>query len=87
MTTQTSQPTEDDMPAEINFTGAVRGKFFSDGAQHNFPLYLEAPIAAYLSERAEAKGVGYAQLVNELLRKDIEMIEAVRQLHRLQSSA
>jgi hypothetical protein len=66
------------MPAEIDFTGAVRGKFFSAGTRLNVPLYLDAPIAAYLSERAQAKGVGYAQLVNELLRRDIELIEAVR---------
>jgi hypothetical protein len=71
-------PHHDDMPAEINFGGAVRGKFYSSGAQLNVPLYLEAPIAAYLAERAQAKGVGYAQLVNELLRRDIELIEAVR---------
>ena len=68
----------DDMPAEINFGGGARGKFYSEGAQLNVPLYLEAPIAAYLAERAQAKGVGYAQLVNELLRRDIELIEAVR---------
>jgi hypothetical protein len=79
MNTQTNQLThDDDMPAEIDFTGAVRGKFFSADARLNVPLYLDAPIAAYLSERAQAKGVGYAQLVNDLLRRDIELIEAVR---------
>jgi hypothetical protein len=78
VTTQANQLPEDDMPSEINFAGAVRGKFFSGGAQLNLPVYLEEPIAAYLSERARAKGVGYAQLVNELLRRDIELIEAVR---------
>jgi hypothetical protein len=79
MNTQTNAtPHDDDMPAEINFGGGVRGKFFSRDAKLNVPLYLDAPIAAYLSERAQAKGVGYAQLVNELLRRDIELIEAVR---------
>ena len=79
MTTPTNQtPHNDDMPAEIDFSGGVRSKFFSRDAKLNVPLYLEAPIAAYLHERAQAKGVGYAQLVNELLRRDIELIEAVR---------
>jgi hypothetical protein len=72
------QSDDDDMPSEIDFSGAVRGKFYKPNLQLKVPLYLDAPIQAYLSERAQAKGIGYAQLVNDLLRKDIELIEAVR---------
>ena len=42
------------------------------------PVYLEAEVQAYLSARATAKGIDMAQLVNELLKKDIELIEAAR---------
>jgi hypothetical protein len=79
MTTQATPNADDqEMPAEIDFSGAVRGKFFKADAQLNVPLYLEPQVQAYLTERAQAKGVGYAQLVNELLKKDIELIEAAR---------
>ena len=78
MNIDSTESPDETTPAGIDFSGATRGKFFSKGAQLNIPLYLDAPIAAYLSERALAKGVGYAHMVNELLRKDIELIEAVR---------
>lgn len=45
MNTHANQPThDDDMPPEIDFTGAVRGKFFNADARLNVPLYLDAPI-------------------------------------------
>jgi hypothetical protein len=79
MNAQTTKPAEDDdMPAEIDFSKGVRGKFYNSNAVFKLPIYLDAPIAAYLAERARAKGVEYSQLVNELLRKDIELIEAAR---------
>lgn len=80
MNAQSVNPDSDDdeMPAEVDFSGAVRGKFFKAGAWLNVPLYLEPQVQAYLAERAQAKGSGYAQLVNELLKKDIELIEAAR---------
>lgn len=77
MGTQTN-PHDDDMPAEINFSGAQRGKFFRPGAQINTPVYLDAEVQKYLSARAQAKGVDIASLVNSLLKKDIELIEAVK---------
>jgi hypothetical protein len=77
-TKQTGDDTDDDMPAEIDFSKGVRGKFYNPNAVFQLPIYLDAPIAAYLTERARAKGVEYSQLVNELLRKDIELIEAAR---------
>ena len=78
MNTQATNPHDDDMPAEIDFSGGVRGKFFKPDARLNVPLYLEPQVQAYLAERAQAKGIGYTQLVNDLLKKDIELIEAVR---------
>ncbi len=68
----------DDMPAQIDFSKGTRGKFFKPGAAINLPVYLEAEVQAYLSARAKARGIDVAQLVNELLKKDIELIEAVR---------
>jgi len=73
-----ANPHDDDMPAEIDFSKGARGKFFKPGAQLNLPVYLEAEVQAYLADRAKARGIEVAQLVNELLKKDIELIEAVR---------
>jgi hypothetical protein len=44
----------------------------------NLPVYLEADVEAYLLVCARARGVDVGQLVNELLKKDIELIEAAR---------
>ena len=59
-------------------TAAARGKFFKPGARLNLPVYLEAEVQSYLSARAKARGIEVDQLVNELLKKDVELIEAVR---------
>lgn len=69
---------DDDMPAEIDFSGGVRGKFYQPGATFNLPVYLDTPVREYLTERAKAKGVPLNELVNQLLKKDIELIEAGR---------
>lgn len=73
-----ANPNDDDMPAEIDFSKGTRGKFFKSGARLNLPVYLEAEVQAYLADRAKARGIEVAQLVNELLKKDIELIEAAR---------
>jgi hypothetical protein len=74
----TSNPSNDDMPEEIDFSGGVRGKFYRPGATFNLPVYLDTPVLEYLAARAKARGVPLNELVNELLKKDIELIEARR---------
>jgi predicted HicB family RNase H-like nuclease len=76
--TATSNPSNDDMPEEIDFSGGERGKFYRPGATFNLPVYLDAPVREYLTARAQAKGVPLNELVNQLLKKDIELIEAGR---------
>ena len=77
MGTQTD-PQDDDMPGEIDFSNGMRGKFFSPSAEVHLPVYLEAGIQTYLAARARAKGIDMAQLVNDLLRKYIELIETAK---------
>ena len=69
---------DDDMPAEIDFSGGRRGRFHKVGAQVNFPVYLEQQVQAALAALASAKGVDFSALVNDLLKKDIELIEMAR---------
>lgn len=73
---QTAQ--NDDMPAEIDFSKGVRGKFYHPGAKFNLPVYLDDQIQTRLTALASAKGVDLSALVNDLLRKDIELIEMAR---------
>ncbi len=73
-----SQNQDDEMPAEIDFSKGVRGKFFQPGATLNLPVYLDVQVQSRLAALADAKGVDLSKLVNDLLRKDIELIEMAR---------
>ncbi len=66
------------MKDEYDFSAAERGKFFRKGATLVPPVHLEPEILRYLSERAAAQGTSLNMLVNRLLQKDIELIEAAR---------
>jgi post-segregation antitoxin (ccd killing protein) len=66
------------MKSEYDFSKAERGKFFRKGASLELPVYLEAGVRDYLTERAKAKGVDVSDLVNDLLKRDIELIEAAK---------
>lgn len=70
--------TDDDIPAEIDFSGGQRGRFYRQGADLRLPVYLDAEVQRYLAARAGAKGIAVERLVNDLLKKDIELIEAAR---------
>lgn len=65
----------DDMKAEYDFSNATRGRFYRAGAVLVPPIHLEPEVLAYLQARADARGTTLSQLVNDLLRKDIELIE------------
>jgi hypothetical protein len=64
------------MKDEYDFSNAGRGKFYHPGAQLMSPVHLDPEILSYLSARAEARGTSLSELVNDLLRKDIEIIES-----------
>ena len=65
------------MRKEYDFSGAERGKFYNQNSQLNLPVYLEAEVLDYLSVKAQAKGVELSKMVNDLLKKDIDLIEGV----------
>lgn len=66
------------MKEEYDFSKAERGKFYRNGIVLVPPVHLEPEILSYLSPLAEARGVSLSALVNELLKKDIELIETVK---------
>jgi hypothetical protein len=64
------------MKDEYDFSKAERGKFYRAGAVLAPPGHLDPEVLAFLTARAEARGVSLNALVNALLKKDIELIEA-----------
>ena len=66
------------MREEYDFSKGERGKFYNPNAQFNSPLYLEADVLNYFAAKAKAKGVELNTLVNDLLKKDIDLIEGVK---------
>lgn len=78
MGTRANPHDDDDMPSEIDFSKGSRGKFHRPGMRLNLPVYLDDQVQATLAKLAQAKGVELSTLVNELLRKDIELIEIGR---------
>ncbi len=67
------------MKGEHDFSKAERGRFHRSDAVLTPPVHLEAEVLAFLTARAEARGVSLSELVNALLKKDIELIEAAEQ--------
>jgi len=66
------------MKDEYDFSKGERSRFFRKGAKLHLPVYLDDEVQTYLQERARSKGIEVSQLVNEMLREDIKIIEAVK---------
>jgi hypothetical protein len=64
------------MKQRYDFSKGVRGKFFARDATFKLPVYLDAEVEGYLTKRAQAKGVELDELVNQLLKREIEIIES-----------
>jgi len=64
------------MKDEYDFSGAQRGKFYRPDAVLVPPVHLDPEVLAFLTARAAARGITLNELINTLLKKDIELIEA-----------
>jgi hypothetical protein len=65
------------MKDEYDFSNAERGKFYSPGAKFHTPVYLDDDVFRYFSDRADTKGVAVEDLINQMLRSDMALIDAV----------
>jgi hypothetical protein len=68
----------DEMAEEYDFSKGERGKFHRPGAVLSPPVHLEPEVLAFLQATAKARGVTLDVLVNDLLKKDIALIETAR---------
>lgn len=69
---------DDPLDREINFEGAVRGKFYRPGMAIHMPVYLEEEVLNALTGIAQRKGVLVDELINDVLKRDLANAEALR---------
>jgi hypothetical protein len=62
------------MREEYDFTDGARGKFSRAHAQLVPPIRLDPEVLTYLTQLAKEKDTTLNILVNQLLKKDIELI-------------
>lgn len=77
MSDQPIEPKE--MPANIDFSESRRG-FHSipAGAKVFLPVAIERTVWEYFSGKATQRGVDLAELVTDVLKRDIEINEALK---------
>ncbi len=69
----------DEMPAEIDFGRGVRGlHHVPAGAKVLMPASIEKSVWSYFSGKAEQRGIQLSELLTEVLKRDIEINEALK---------
>jgi len=63
------------MKKEYDFSNGVRGKFHNPEGEFNLPIYLDREVADFVQKLSVEKRVDRSQIVNKLLKKDMEIIE------------
>lgn len=65
------------MKKEYDFSKGMRGKFYRPNARLRLPVYLDDDIAEFIEKYAERKKVDVQTVVNEILRRNKEMFQAL----------
>ena len=65
------------MNEHYDFSKGVRGKFYNVNAVFQLPVYLDERVQGYLAAKAQAKGIDLSALVNDLLKREIDLVEAM----------
>jgi hypothetical protein len=70
---------DDNMPTEVDFSKAVRGlHHIPSDAQVFLPASIERSVWQYFSLRAQKRGVDLSELLTDVLKRDIEINEALK---------
>ena len=70
---------DDQIPVEIDFSKGVRGlHHIPAGARVYLPVAIESSVYEYFSAKAEQKGIELADLLTDVLARDIEITEALK---------
>ena len=65
------------MKEEYDFSNAEQGKFYVPVENVQLPIYLDKDVVQYLNEKRLTTQGSLQLLVNDLLRKDIEIAKRV----------
>jgi len=65
------------MKDEYDFTGAEQGKFYRPIEELDIPIYLDKEVKKFFVQkmRKERQAFSLSEIVNSLLKKDIEISE------------
>ena len=63
------------MRREYDFSKGVRGKFYHKGTELRLPIYLDAKLQRKLEGLARKKGKDIGEMVNQLLKRDVDCLE------------
>jgi cytidylate kinase len=63
------------MKREYDFSKGVRGKFYRKEAELRLPIYLDLKLQKQLERLAERNGKNVNDLVNQLVQREVELIE------------
>jgi len=63
------------MKKEYDFSKGIRGKFHNPDGEFDLPSYLDREIAEFVQKLSVEKKIDRSQIVNKLLKKDMEIIE------------
>lgn len=66
------------MKKEYDFSKGERGKFYHPDVELNLPVFLDPDVAAFLRELAEKKGTEVDSIVNDWLRKSIDLVQSAK---------
>ncbi len=65
------------MKKEYDFSKGERGKFYRPDMKLNIPIYLDEKVSAFVEKIASKKSIDRSSVVNELLRGDMKIAEAM----------
>jgi len=65
------------MRKEYDFSKGEKGKFHRPDMKLNIPIYLDDEVSAFVDKIASKKGIDRSSVVNELLKGDIKLAEAM----------
>ncbi|MDE0084129.1 MAG: hypothetical protein OXU23_00325 [Candidatus Poribacteria bacterium] len=66
------------MKAEYDLSKGERSEFYNADAVFQIPIYLEKDVDDFMRHLADVKGKDVSELVNELLRHNMQLIQRIQ---------
>ena len=66
------------MRKKLDFSQGERGKFYKRGVKLNLPVYLDSDVREFVEKIAENKQSDVSTVVNQLLKSDKKLADAMQ---------